>query len=43
MCDAVRNFMGEEEAVAEALRLIEMRFEKKTEYQEEENKTNSPS
>ncbi|CAL6340997.1 unnamed protein product [Bathycoccus prasinos] len=43
MCDAMRNFMGEEEAVAEALRLSEMLFEKKKEYQEEEKKTNSPS
>merc|ERR1712091_747506 len=39
----MRNFMGEEEAVAEALRLSEMLFEKKKEYQEEEKKTNSPS
>ena len=43
MCDAMRNFIGEEEAVAEALRLSEMLFEKKKEYQEEEKKTNSPS
>ena len=42
MCDAMRNFIGEE-AVAEALRLSEMLFEKKKDYQEEEKKTNSPS
>ena len=32
MCDAMRNFIGEE-AVADALRLSEMLFEKKKDYQ----------
>ena len=42
MCDAMRNFIGEE-AVAEALRLSEMLFEKKKDYQGEKKKTSSPS
>jgi len=42
MCDATRNFIGEE-AVAEALRLSEMLFERKKKDREEENKTNAPS
>ncbi len=42
MCDAMRNFIGEE-AVADALRLSEMLFEKKKDYQGEKKKTSSPS
>ena len=42
MCDAMRNFIGEE-AISEALRLSEMLFEKKKDYQGEKKKTSSPS